>query len=395
MLKAQWLAIRAGFAALCGCAVSGALAAEVSSTVPAKWNVTPLRDGAYTETFSSPDAAWTTGSGETTNLAAYSAAAVPSRVNDWFNGATSALTLDTEGESITNALSESAGAVPATTDNPAYIDMLVRFDVLEDEPEASAFEGAKLALYATEISGTVKLVCWANSASYTSVSGISTGEWTRVTVKLFGDKFNVLVNDAVQTFSDGTAEVTEFTLASGGTLSGTIFRGTGNLANLYVGLCDPTYGILGATVEANKELDAETVTALNNATNVTKVQKWMADNKANVPADAADATILNGYMVGSDTPVSSAELSIASMEIVSPTQIKVNVSLTVGGTAKTGAINGILKLMGKASASDAEFTLLNETAITDAEFTGGTSAEYTFTIPTGGYHIFKPVISMQ
>ena len=91
----------------------------------------------------------------------------------------------------------------------------------------------------------------------------------------------------------------------------------------------------------------------------------------------------------------SATLSIASMDVLSPTQVKVTVTMTVNGAAKAGTVNGKLRLMGKVAASDAAFTQLTETAIDNAAFTEGTSAEYTFTVPTGGYHIFKPVISMQ
>ena len=115
MLKAQWLAVRASVVALCGCAASSVLA---DSAVPADWNVTPLRNGAYTETFSAiPD--WVNSGSVLSLISAYSITGVPGRANDWFPGATGALTLDTEGETITNTLKENNDAVPATADNPA------------------------------------------------------------------------------------------------------------------------------------------------------------------------------------------------------------------------------------------------------------------------------------
>ena len=103
MLKAQWMAIRAGFAALCGCAVTGALA---GGTVPVEWNVTPLKSGAYIETFATvPE--WATAVGSSTQAVKSAVATVSySRVNDWFDNATTALALDTEGEDINNHLSE-------------------------------------------------------------------------------------------------------------------------------------------------------------------------------------------------------------------------------------------------------------------------------------------------
>ena len=96
--------------------------------------------------------------------------------------------------------------------------MLVRFDTVDDIPDADVFTDAKLALYAADTgSGQVKLVCWANNAYYTNSVTTDTNVWNRVTVKLYGTKFNVLLNDAVQTFkaADGSTSVTEFTLASG------------------------------------------------------------------------------------------------------------------------------------------------------------------------------------
>ena len=391
MLKAQWLAVRASVVALCGCAASSVLA---DSAVPADWNVTPLRNGAYTETFSAiPD--WVNSGSVLSLISAYSITGVPGRANDWFPGATGALTLDTEGETITNTLKENNDAVPATADNPAYIDMLVRFDTVDDIPDADVFTDAKLALYAADTgSGQVKLVCWANNAYYTNSVTTDTNVWNRVTVKLYGTKFNVLLNDAVQTFkaADGSTSVTEFTLASGGTLTATAFNGTGNLANLYVGHCDPKYAVAGATTAAAKSLSTASQTDLG-AENLTRVNKWLADN--NVAASTGDDAALKGYLAGANGAVESATLSIASMDVLSPTQVKVTVTMTVNGAAKAGTVNGKLRLMGKVAASDAAFTQLTETAIDNAAFTEGTSAEYTFTVPTGGYHIFKPVISMQ
>lgn len=397
MLKAQWMAIRAGFAALCGCAVTGALA---DGTVPVEWNVTPLKSGAYIETFATvPE--WATAVGSSTQAVKSAVSPLdnaPSRTNDWFAGATKALALDTEGGSITNELTETGSelpnaAVPATVANPAYIDMLVRFDALEDAPESSELTGAKLAIYAMEVSDEVKLICWANDSTYTSADTINTGAWNRVTIKLFGDNFTVLLNDEVRTFLDGSGQsVSEFSLANGGALSGTIFRGTGDLANLYVSHCDPKYGVAGATEEANKLLDSATVSDLNNVTNVTKIQKWMADNKTNVPSDASDANILTGYMLGADAPVSSADLSITSIDVLPPSQVKVTVGLAINGTAKDGQINGVLSLKG-ANTEGGAYSNLTDTVFTGANFTGG-SAEFIFTVPSG-YHIFKPVLSVQ
>lgn len=405
MLKAHGLAMRAGFAALCGCAASGALA--IDSLVPADWNITPLRAGAWTETFASAASldVWTNGTSSAASLkSAYTDAAVPARTNDWFDSATTALTLDTDGLNVTNNLSEGSGYVNATADNPAYIDMLVRFDALEDTPEAELFADAKLALYVAEAGGdTTKLVCWANNAYYTNSVATDTGVWSRVTVKLAGGKFNVLLNDAVQTFvaSDGSTTVTEFDVTSGaGTatqLERTIFRGTGDLADLYVSHCDPTYAVAGATTAANKNLASATQTELG-VTNVTKVQSWMASHTSAVTAETADEKILAAYIVDDDGAIDSpVSLEITAMDIVSPALVKVTVALSVDGTPKTGSVNGVLRLMG-ATEEGGEFEQLNETAITDATFADGSAANLTFEIPeavSGVYHIFKPVLSAK
>lgn len=395
MLKAQWMAIRAGFAALCGCAVTGALA---GGTVPVEWNVTPLKSGAYIETFATvPE--WATAVGSSTQAVKSAVATVSySRVNDWFDNATTALALDTEGEDINNALTngvDGSTSVATTDVKPVYIDMLVRFDALEDEPDTNTLSGAKLALY---MNTSGNLVCYSNDGFATNSTEYSTNEWNRVTVKLAGESFQVFMNDGADPLSFGSTDT--FMVKGGrglttGTLSGTTFRGTGYLADLYVGYCDPKYGVAGATEEANKLLTAATVSELNNVTNVTKIQKWMADNKTNVPLDADDANILKGYMLGANAPVSSADLSITSIDVVSPTQVKVKVGLAIGGEAKTGSINGVLRLEGAITEGGA-YTLLNETVVTDAEFESGNSAEeYTFDIPADGYHIFKPVLSVQ
>jgi len=387
----------------------------VDSTVPADWNTAPITDGAYIETFNSLPA-WATGAGELTAKSGLGAsgAALPSRANDWFaagDANNNVLALDTAGTIVTNKLGEGANEyVPVSSESPVYFDLLVRFDPVDAVVDESMFGESKLSLY---IDADKHLVCRTSTTNLADDPADATGAtkmvldtntWYRLTVKMMGSTFSVLLNDSLLKF--GAAESLSINAAGEtGQITQARFCGTGHIDDLYVSHQSPAYAVAGATTATSVTLDSYAGMA---AETKTSVLKWLVDNSAalltaagqETSAELAEATGMTAYMlntpglVASSASASPYTLGIAAIDVVSDTQVSVTVSLTVlNGAAFSGSINGILKLQGKQSSADAAFTTLTETTFSHAEFTGGT-ATFNFTIPSG-YRIFNPVITAE
>ena len=376
------------------------------STVPADWNVAPITDGAYIETFNALPA-WATGAGEVTAKSGLSASStgLPDRTNNWFaagDSANTVLALDTAGAIITNTLGEgSNNYVPVSSDNPVYFDLLVRFDPVDSIVDESMFNESKLSLY---INSDKQLVCRTTAANIADDLTLDTNTWYRLTVKMMGSTFSVLLNDQPLTFnSSETLSIN--TAGESGQITQARFCGTGHLDDLYISHQSPAYAVAGASSAPSVTLDTYAGLADESKTSVLK---WLADNSAALltasgaagdSAQLAEATGLTAYifntpgLVASNVGESPYALGIAGIDVLSDTQVQVTVSLSVLNTVFTGNINGILKLEGKQSSSAAAFTTLETTTFTDAAFTSGL-ATFTFTIPAG-YRIFKPVITVQ
>ncbi|MBQ7188437.1 MAG: hypothetical protein IJR99_03385 [Kiritimatiellae bacterium] len=374
------------------------------STVPADWNVAPITSGAYIETFNALPA-WATGAGEVTAKSGLSASStgLPDRTNNWFaagDSANTVLALDTAGTIITNTLGEGENNyVPVSSDNPVYFDLLVRFDPVDSIMDESMFNESKLSLY---INSDKQLVCRTTVTNIADDLTLDTNTWYRLTVKMMGSTFSVLLNDQPLTFnSSETLSIN--TAGESGQITQARFCGTGHLDDLYISHQSPAYAVAGASSAPSVTLDSYDGLADESKTSVLK---WLADNSADLltaiaggSTVLAEATGLTAYvlntpgLVASSAGESQYALGIAGIDVLSDTQVQVTVSLSVLNTEFTGSINGVLKLEGKQSSSDAAFTVLTETTFTGAAFTSG-SATFTFTIPAG-YRIFKPVITVE
>ena len=386
----------------------------VDSTVPADWNVAPITAGAYIETFNSLPP-WAPGAGEVTAKSGLTAssASLPTRTNNWFAAGetdNNVLALDTAGTIVTNKLGEGANEyVPVSASAPVYFDLLVRFDPVDAIVDESMFGESKLSLY---INADKQLVCRTATTQYaddpSDATGVTkmildTNTWYRLTVKMMGSTFSVLLNDELLKF--GTAETLSINSAGdAGQLSQARFCGTGHIDDLYISHQSPTYAAAGASTATSVTLDSY---AGMEAETKTSVLKWLADNSAALltavgggeSAEIAEATGMTAYMLNTPGLVASSAgsdpyaLGIAAIDVISDTQVSVTVRLTVLNTAFTGAINGVLKLQGKQSSADATFDTLSITTFDHAAFTSG-RATFNFTIPAG-YRIFNPVITAE
>jgi len=129
---------------------------------------------------------------------------------------------------------------------------------------------------------------------------------------------------------------------------------------------------------------------------LTRVNAWLSDGGVNDLTGLSQAQINTAYLLDSLSgsavdPVESYTFGISKIEMTSPTQLNVTVSLTVDSVAKAGAVNGRIQLQGKVALGDGWTPLGSAITPSFAEFTNG-SATYTFDIPAGGYAFFQPLI---
>ena len=383
----------AGFICICVPLVIGT-AQGADSAVPTLWGVAPMTNGAYLESFDTALPLWAgrTGGSVVTNTFSPAITGLPARSNAWFGANNSkVLWLDTAGTVLTNALLHQDNSAVSFASSSVYVDMKVKFDAVTDDPAANLLTDTKLALF---VSSDCKLVAvhaggWTtNSAG--SFATIDTNQWYQLTIKMSSGKYNVLLNDQV-VFS-------ELSLKNGGTantLQAANFYGTGLIDELYISHGDPANAVKGPTntvptvaAGSNPPTDGEQF----------KINVWLNNNGVAsltglTQDDLSIAYLLNSIMASTVNKVNSYSLGISRFDLISPTLLTVTVALDVDGVKKSNAtINGKIQLQGKVNSGDSWTTLAGAITPYAADFNADGQATYNFTIPTGGYRFFKPLI---
>jgi len=369
----------------------GAQAAD--SLVPKEWNVGPMVSGAYREAFDADLPTWAgrVGVNAVTNaFPSMSGSGLPVRSNAWFGANVKVLQLETEGQTVTNAVAYSDGPVTFAT-KPVFVDLRIKFDPLTDAPNASLLSDAKLALF---VSPEAKLVVVHKNGAATNSLALDTNKWHQITVKLFNGRFDVLTND-VAMFTN--LEIR--TAGDANTLASANFCGTGLVDDLYVSHGNPAYLIPGPTTA----IPALPTVGVNTPTDEqqTLINAWLSGyagitsgTTLNMTKDQLSLSYLLDKLNGDGTtatPVGGYSFGISKLDLVSPTSLIVTVALKVDNVDKDSAINGRIQLQGKVDIDDSWTTL--DVAITPefADFNAG-EATYAFTVPAGGYAFFKPLI---
>lgn len=363
------------------------------SAVPSSWNVAPMTDGAYLESFDATLPVWAgrVGYNAVTNVfPSMASSSLPARSNAWFGANSKVLQLDTDGSVVTNTFAYPDSNPVSFADKAVYVDMRVRFDAVTDGPDPSLLSDSKLALF---VSSDCKLVA-VNSAGWTTnANTLDTNKWYQVTVRMTNGTYNVLLNDQVVFSGLG--------LRSAGTenaLQSANFYGTGLIDELYVSHGDPAYAVAGPTAALSVTLPSAGSNPPSDEQQ-TRINVWLngfagLGSLGSMTQDQLSlAYLLNALNISGNTASAvTYNFGISAVEMTSPTTLIVTVALTADDTAKEGAINGRIQLQGKVNYDDAGWTTLPG-AITPsyADFTAG-KATYTYTIPEGGYRFFRPLI---
>lgn len=315
----------------------GAFAAD--SQVPTDWNVSPITNGAYLETFES---APTWGGQEVVVESKSSHAGVPSRLNAWFAATdpNSVLTLPGDA-SYTNTLENvGSGAVSFET-SPVFVDVRVLFVPLEGEPTIG---DAKLAVYASA-ADKIHVVHNSGTATNTWADADLLTDWHQLTVRLqSGGTCAVLLDDILVV--DALTPIGAVTI-----LDSLVFTGEGFMDDLYVSHGNPQ-AYPGAT---NPVPVAAAPFAGDDG-----VAGWLAGKLGgSVNADATfagfdqakmDAAYLLDKLDGSASAVEPPTYTFGSEEVVvvSATEVNVKCSLTV--TGGSGTLTGRrIQLLGKST----------------------------------------------
>jgi len=355
----------------------GAFAA--ASLVPTGWDVTPITNGAYRETFQS---APTWGEQEVTVESKSSHASVPSRLNAWFatNDPNNVLKLPGDA-SYTNTLEyASPGGSVSFAVNPVFVDVRVLFTAYDGEP---AIGDAKLAVYASA-SNTIHVVH--NGGTTTNTwGGVSLlDNWHQLTVRLqSGDTCAVLLNDIVVT--NGLTQIGATTLNS------LAFTGDGYIDDLYVSHGNPQ--------AYPGETDPVPVAAAPFAGSAS-VAGWLAGKLSGATLTAGatfagftqekmDAAYLLDKLGGTESAAEPPTYTFGSEQVivVSATEVHVKCSLTV--TGGTGTLARRLQLLGKATIGG---TWGEVAHVDNLAYTTG-KIEHTFTgIDPATYKFFKAQI---
>jgi hypothetical protein len=384
------LARIAGAGAACALAlVLHGNAQTADSTVPQAWNVSPMQAGAYREAFETAVPDWAARAGYNVLSNDFPAmTGLPARSNVWFDTNSKVLQLETDGEVVSNTLAYADATAVSFNGKPVYVDLRMKFDPLVNAPDPDLLASSKMALFLT---ADAKLVVVHGDGATTNDVVRDTNKWYQVTVKLQDNKFDVLLNDA-PVFTDLAVR----NAGAANTLASANFYGTGMIDNLYVSHGDPAYVVPGPT-QAVPTLPAPT--SLSDE-ELTRVNAWLSDGNVTGQgglSDLSQAQINQAYLLDSIggnavTKVEGYDFGISKIEMTSPTELALTLSLKVNNAVKTGKINGRVQIYGKVDVTDVNWTLLDG-AITPsfANFTGG-AATYTYTIPSGGYRYFKPYI---
>lgn len=371
------------------CALALVLHGDVQaadSKVPLAWNVSPMQAGAYREAFETAVPAWAAAVGFNVLSNDYPAmTGLPVRSNAWFDAGSKVLQLETDGEVVSNTLAYATSGDPVSfSGKPVYVDLRMKFDPLVNAPDPELLANSKMALFLTS---DAKLVVVHADGSTTNATVLDTNKWYQVTVKLQDNKFDVLLNDA--------AIITGLSVKQAGvanTLASANFYGTGLIDDLYVSHGDPAYAVPGPTAAVPALPDAGSLADEE----LTRVNAWLSEGSVAALTGLSQAQINTAYLLDSLSesavdPVESYTFGISKIEMASPTQLNVTVSLTVDSVAKDGAVNGRIQLQGKVALGDAWTVLGSAITPSFAEFTNG-SATYSFDIPAGGYAFFQPLI---
>ncbi|MBP5320604.1 MAG: hypothetical protein J6334_06420 [Kiritimatiellae bacterium] len=337
--------------------------------VPSAWNQSPWQNGAAFEAFNDDAApAWAQSDSELK-----ADATTAPNVRFWATEIALGKQLFFATEGISYALSNAN----FSTLDPLFVDMMCKFTLMEETPAAA--EGTYvLRAYVTP---EKKLVVQTPAETQTADSAtIDPNTYYRLTIQLQADNYIVKVNDGtVATLTVKAADTKPTKIEQ------VVFSGSGYVDDLYVGHGDPSRTV--AYIE--KTLNAE---ALAGATDseANAVNNWLvANSQTSLPAAQAVASYLVNATVTEDAP---AELLISDFDVdTAAKKVTVKVYLTVGGTAKSGAINGCVQLYGAAT-SDGQWAALEAKTPAMTEFTDGFTAEYTFDVNTDTYKFFKPVI---
>ena len=387
----NWLKPAAVAGALWGCGLGAAQDVwAADSTVPSSWNVAPMTNGAYRESFETSLPGWAgrVGASVLSNLT-YATTGIPARSNEWFSTHQKVLLLDTEGDVVTNSVAyPGAEGSVSFASKPVYVDMRVRFDPISDPPAEESLTDAKLALF---VSADAKLVAVHANGWTTNSTVLDTNLWYQVTVKMLDGKFDVLLNDAP------VPVMTNLVLKNVGanTLTAASFCGTGLIDDLYISHGNPAYVVAGPTgTIPTLPADGSNVPSDEEQTRInTWLDGYPITSLGTMTQDQLSQAYLLNELTVTDGVASSLEYTfgISAIDIVSPTLLQVTLSLASDTWNKNGTLNGRIQLEGKTSI-DGTWTLLSG-AITPsfADFTNG-KATYTFAIPEGGYQFFKPVI---
>ena len=371
------------------CALALVLHGDVQaadSEVPLAWNVSPMQAGAYREAFETTVPAWAAAVGFNVLSNDYPAmTGLPERSNVWFAAGSKVLQLETDGEVVSNTLAYATSGDPVSfSGKPVYVDLRMKFDPLVNAPDPELLANSKMALFLTP---DAKLVAVHAGGALTNATALDTNKWYQVTVKLQDSLFDVLVNDEA-VFSGLSVKAA----GVANTLASANFYGTGLIDDLYVSHGDPAYAVPGPTDNVPPLPEPETLADEE----LTRVNAWLSDGNVEDLDGLSQAQINTAYLLdslneGEVDPVESYTFGISKIEMASPTQLNVTVSLTVDSVAKAGAVNGRIQLQGKVALGDAWTVLGSAITPSFAEFTNG-SATYSFDIPAGGYAFFQPLI---
>ena len=367
---------------ICASLVTAACVSVLNAqqNVPTEWNVAPMTDGAYLENFTSlPAWAGTPGASEVTGtFPTMSGSSFPTRSNAWFSSTGNVLALDTEGTVISNILQNTGGGAVSFATEPVYVDMKVRFNPMEDDPDPTVLSNCKLAVF---VNSEYKLVVASGSTSQTNSTVLDTNLWYQITVRMTNNICNVYRDD-VEVF-------TGVTLNSSGTasaLDALSFKGAGYVDDLYVSRGDPAYAVEGPTT---------TIPTLpGDGSNVptdeqqTRINKYVSDlgltGLSNLSQDQLSQAYLVDATLTGDPAAPTIDFGISSIVVIDDTHVRVTAELAVNSGAKSGDINGRIQLQGKTTKTGSWEDLGG--AVTPS-FTGGEFTT-TFTIPSG-YRFFR------
>jgi len=317
----------------------GAFAAD--SQVPTSWNVSPITNGAYLQTFEN---ALTWGGQAVDNPLTNSRVSVapPSRANTWFGEATTKAMKIPDDASYTNTLKYVDNSSVSFATTPVFVDMRIQFTAYEGTPP----DNAKLAVF---VSTTNKIHVVHNDGVTTNTwpDGDLLSAWHQLTVRLEKDgKCAVLLDDVTVTNNltpkagAGTAnELDSLEFANSGYVDD-LYVSHGN-PQAYPGETDPV-PVAAAPFAGDESVAAWLAGKLTGAT-LTAGATFAGFDQADM-----DAAYLLDKLGGSAAAAEPPAYTFGSEEVivVSATEVHVKCSLTVTGESGQLA-NRQIQLLGK------------------------------------------------